>query len=51
MNETYACLIPMKEKTNKVKDFRPISLVACFCKIIAKVGAKFMCYFVGLWGA
>ena len=39
-NETYICLIPKKLNSCRVKDFRPISLVTCLYKIIAKVLAK-----------
>lgn len=35
LNETFVCLIPKKGRTNKVKGFRPISLVTSVCKIIA----------------
>ncbi|KAK9170624.1 hypothetical protein Syun_002764 [Stephania yunnanensis] len=40
VNETYICLIPKKENSYKVSDFRPISLVSSLYKIIAKVLAK-----------
>lgn len=36
MNETFVCLIP-KKRMEKVKDFRPISLVTSLYKIIVKV--------------
>ena len=39
-NETYICLIPKKLNSSRVKDFRPISLVTCLYKIIAKVLAR-----------
>ena len=39
-NETYICLIPKKLNSCRVKDFRPISLVTCLYKVIAKVLAK-----------
>ena len=39
-NETYICLIPKKHNSCWVKDFRPISLVTCLYKVIAKVLAK-----------
>lgn len=36
-NETYICLIPMKKKASKVKNFKPILLVTSLYKLIAKV--------------
>ncbi|KAK9133053.1 hypothetical protein Scep_012581 [Stephania cephalantha] len=36
-NETLICLIPMKHQAHKLKEFRPISLVTCLYKVIAKV--------------
>lgn len=37
MNETFIYLIPKKESLRKVKDLRPISLIASLYKIIAKI--------------
>ena len=37
LNATFITLIPKKNLGTKVKDFRPISLVGGFYKIIAKV--------------
>ena len=38
--ETFVCLIPKKENENKVKEFRPISLITSVYKILAKVLAN-----------
>ncbi|KAL5555254.1 hypothetical protein UlMin_037490 [Ulmus minor] len=37
MNHTFLCLIPKKLDAQKVKDFRPISLVSGLYKILAKL--------------
>ena len=37
MNSTFISLIPKKDRSIKVKDFRPISLVSSVYKIITKV--------------
>ncbi|KAL5541335.1 hypothetical protein UlMin_044595 [Ulmus minor] len=37
MNHTFLCLIPKKQDAQKVKDFRPISLVSGLYKILAKL--------------
>lgn len=37
INETYMCLIPKKENSIKIKDFRPISLTTSLYKIVEKV--------------
>ena len=36
-NATFIVLLPKKSQTKKVSDFRPISLITCLYKIIAKV--------------
>lgn len=36
-NASFICLIPRKEKSIKIGDFRPISLVTSLYKILAKV--------------
>lgn len=40
LNETFVCLIPKKEKANRIKDFRLISLITRVYKIITKVLAN-----------
>ncbi|KAA0060702.1 hypothetical protein E6C27_scaffold496G00040 [Cucumis melo var. makuwa] len=35
--ETYVCLMPKKENANRVKEFRPISLITSVYKTLAKV--------------
>jgi hypothetical protein len=37
LNTAYVTLIPKKEGAEEVKDFRPISLVHSFAKLITKV--------------
>ena len=37
INVTFIVLLPKKSQTKKVSDFRPISLITCLYKIIAKV--------------
>lgn len=37
LNETYICLIPKKMDARTVSDYRPISLISCMYKIIARV--------------
>ena len=37
LNETFVCLIPKKERANRVKDFKPISLVTGVYKIMVEV--------------
>lgn len=37
LNPTFIVLIPKKSESNRIEDFRPISLVGCMYKIIAKV--------------
>lgn len=39
-NETFICLNPKKTNSVNVKDFRPISLVACLYKVVSKVTAS-----------
>ncbi|XP_028073850.1 uncharacterized protein LOC114276257 [Camellia sinensis] len=39
-NATFICLIPKKEKSVKIGDFRPISLVTSLYKILRKVLSK-----------
>ena len=36
-NSTFICLIPKKEKSLKIRDFRPIILVSSLYKIVAKI--------------
>ena len=38
--ETFVCLITKKENANRVKEFRLISLIASFYKILAKALAN-----------
>lgn len=40
IKENFICLIPKKEESQQVKDFRPISLTASSYKIITKVLAE-----------
>lgn len=40
VNETFICLIPKKSNACRAKDFRPISLVTCLYKVLAKVLAE-----------
>jgi len=40
LNSTFLVLIPKKKGPKEFKDFRPISLVGCICKLLAKVLAK-----------
>lgn len=40
LNETFVCFILKMDRANKVKDFRPISLITSTYKIIAKVLAN-----------
>lgn len=42
INPSFIVLIPKKEEANKMKDFRPISLIGGLYKIIAKVLAERM---------
>lgn len=35
LNKTFVCLTPKKERTVKIKDFRPISLVTSLYKVLA----------------
>ncbi|KAK9118364.1 hypothetical protein Scep_016457 [Stephania cephalantha] len=37
VNKTLICLIPKKLQARRLKEFRPISLVTCLYKLIAKV--------------
>lgn len=37
LNETYICLIPKRRDAKTVHDFRPISLIPCAYKILARV--------------
>ena len=36
-NASFIVLLPKKSLTKKISDFRPISLITCLYKIIAKV--------------
>ena len=36
-NSTFITLVPKKDQPKRMKDFRPISLVTCLYKVIAKV--------------
>ena len=36
-NATFIVLLPKRSQTKKISDFRPISLITCLYKIIAKV--------------
>ena len=36
-NATFIALVPKKSRTKKISNFRPISLITCLYKIIAKV--------------
>lgn len=37
LNETYICLIPKRKEAKTVHDYRPISLIPCTYKILARV--------------
>ena len=40
MNAAFVALIPKKDAPEFISDFRPISLIGCVYKILAKVLAK-----------
>ena len=37
INATFIALVPKKSRTKKISDFRPINLITCLHKTIAKV--------------
>ena len=37
INASFIVLLPKKSQTKKISDFRPISLITCLYKVIAKV--------------
>lgn len=46
-NANFVTLIPKKSNPQQIKDFRPISLIGCAYKILAKVLAKRLAKVVG----
>ena len=37
LNATFLALIPKKQNASNIRDFRPISLIGCMYKMVAKV--------------
>jgi hypothetical protein len=40
LNSAFITLLPKKEDASNIKDYRPISLVHSFAKLITKIQAK-----------